>query len=259
MNNTIAASPWLALRRPAPAARVRLFCFPHAGGGATFYRTWQDALPATVEVCPVQPPGRETRLREPGLPRAVALAAAAADGLRPWLDRPFALFGHSMGAVVAFELARELRRRGARHLVHLFVSGRRAPQLPERRGPLYTLSDEQLLAELTHFNGTPPEAFQYPELIQLLLPIFRTDCEVCDTHVLTPEEPFAFGLTAYGGLSDPDATREELEGWREHTSGTFSVRQFPGDHFYHQANRDLVLAALARDLERIVDQLAVSA
>lgn len=244
-------TPWLAYCRPNGAAKLRLFCVPHAGGGASTYRTWPAELPAQVEVCPVQPPGRETRLREPAFRRAEPLALAAATALAPWFDRPFALFGHSMGAVIAFELARALRSQGQPMPVCVIVSGRRAPHLPDRKGPIYDLPQDELLAELAKFGGTPSEALACRELIEFMLPLLRADCEVCDEHVHVPDAPLPCPLIAYGGAADPDVNQEELEGWREHTSGAFVARMFPGDHFYLQAQRSTVLSTLARDLAHV--------
>src|SRR5262245_41626934 len=133
------SDPWLPFRRPSPSARLRLYCFPFAGGGASIFRLWPDALPASVEVCSVQPPGRETRFREAPFARMAPLVAVLADVLLPELERPYALFGHSMGALIAFELAREQRRRRARPPEQLIVSGRGAPHLPARLTPLHNL------------------------------------------------------------------------------------------------------------------------
>jgi medium-chain acyl-[acyl-carrier-protein] hydrolase len=239
---------WLAYREINPRARLRLFCFPYAGGGASSYRGWSAALPADVEVCPVQLPGRESRLREPPFDRLEPLVGALADALRPHLDLPFAFFGHSLGALLSFELARELRRRGAVLPLHLFASGRRAPQVPAREENIHDLPEAEFLVKLRELNGTPEEVLQHSELMRLLVPVLRADFAVNETYVFRPDEPFEMAISAFGGLADQDVTREDLVGWREQTRGAFRLRMLPGDHFFLHGARDLLTEAVARDL-----------
>ncbi|MGH9360354.1 MAG: thioesterase II family protein, partial [Thermoanaerobaculia bacterium] len=233
-----------------PRARFRLFCLPYAGGGASIYRAWRGELPAGVELCPVQLPGRETRLREPPFTRLEPLVAALADAL-PFAALPFAFFGHSMGALVAFELARELRRRGGPEPLHLFLSGRRGPLVPSREEPIYDLPEAQFLERLRQLNGMPEEVLGHGELMALLLPLLRADFALHETWSHRPEEPLAAGISAFGGLADPEVTREDLEGWRGETRGRFHLRSFPGDHFFLHSARALVTAAVARDLAEL--------
>lgn len=233
-----------------------MFCFPYAGGGASIYRGWAAALPADLEVCPVQLPGRESRLRDQPFDRLGPLIEAAADALGPHFGVPFVFFGHSMGAMIAFELARELRRRGRPLPLHLFVAGRRAPQLPAREEPIHDLPDEEFFEELRRLNGTPEEVLQHAELMRLLTPILRADFAVNETYELTPEEPFDFGISAFGGLGDEEVTREDLAAWQAHTRGRFRLRMLPGDHFFLHSARDLILEAAARDLAEIATPAA---
>jgi medium-chain acyl-[acyl-carrier-protein] hydrolase len=228
-----------------------MFCFPYAGGGASIYRGWAGALPSDVEVCPVQLPGRESRLREQPFDRLAPLIAAAADALAPHFGRPFVFFGHSMGAMIGFELARELRRRGRPLPLHLFVAGRRAPQLPAREEPIHDLPDEEFFDKLRELNGTPEEVLQHAELMRLLSPILRADFAVNETYEFTLEEPFDLGISAFGGLGDADITREDLTGWQDHTRGRFRLRMLPGDHFFLHSARDMILEATARDLAEL--------
>lgn len=228
-----------------------MFCFPYAGGGASIYRGWAAALPPDVEVCPVQLPGREGRLREPPFDRLGPLIEAAAEALAPHFGMPFVFFGHSMGAMIGFELARELRRRGGPLPLHLFAAGRRAPQVPSREEPIHDLPDEQFFAELRNLNGTPEEVLQHAELMRLLCPILRADFAVNETYTFAPGEPFDFGISAFGGLGDADITRDDLSGWQAHTRGRFRLRMLPGDHFFLHGARDLILEATARDLAEV--------
>lgn len=228
-----------------------MFCFPYAGGGASVYRGWGASLPNDLEVCPVQIPGRESRLREPAFTNLKVMVPAVADALAPYLDLPFVFFGHSMGAEISFELARELRRRGRPQPLHLFVSGRRAPHLPAREEPIHALPDPEFLAKIRELNGTPEEVLQHEELMKLLLPILRADFSVNETYEYTEEEPLQAGISAFGGIGDKDVLREDVEAWRQHTRGRFRARMFPGDHFFIHGNKDLVLEAVARDLAEI--------
>lgn len=239
---------WLAYREVNPRARLRLFCFPYAGGGASAYRGWAAALPPDVEVCPVQLPGRESRLREPPFNRPEPLVLALVDALQPHLGLPFAFFGHSMGAMLSFELARELRRRGRPLPLHLFVSGRRAPQVPAREEDIHDLPEPEFVAKLRELNGTPEEVLQHAELMRLLIPVLRADFTLNETYVFRPEEPLDLGISAFGGLGDAEVSREDVEGWREHMRGSFRLRMLPGDHFFLHSARELITESVARDL-----------
>jgi medium-chain acyl-[acyl-carrier-protein] hydrolase len=250
-----AVERWFAYREVNPRARLRLFCFPYAGGGASAYRGWAAALPADVEVCPVQLPGRESRLREPAFDRPAPLIVALADALQAHLGLPFAFFGHSMGAMLSFELARELRRRGNPLPLHLFVSGRRAPQVPSREPDIHDLPEAEFLVRLRELNGTPEEVLQHAELMRLLLPVLRSDFAVNETYVFQPEPPLELGISAFGGLEDVEVTREDVTGWSEHGRGFFRLRMFPGDHFFLHSARELLTQSVARDLAEIGDRI----
>lgn len=239
---------WLAIPRPNPAASIRLFCFPYSGAAAAVFYPWADVLPAYVEVCPVQLPGHGTRLAEPLVQRLEPLVAAAMTGLLPYLDKPFAFFGHSMGALVSYELACLLRQQGVQP-IHLFVSGHGAPHLPDRNPPLHALPDAEFVQKLRELNGTPEEVLRHVELLQLLIPVLRADFAVCETYVHQPKPPLDCPISAYSGLGDDYVNREELQGWAKHTAGHFSLRMFPGDHFYLNTARHYLLQALARDLD----------
>jgi medium-chain acyl-[acyl-carrier-protein] hydrolase len=245
-----ARTPWLAYHKPVPQARLRLFCLPFAGGNALTFRHWQSGLHPGIEVCPIQLPGRGGRLREPASTSLPATARALAEALRPYADKPCAFFGHSMGALTAFELARQLRRAGGPEPLHLFVSGSRAPQLPRTDPLTYDLPEPEFVAELRRLNGTPHEVLEHPELMTLMLPLLRADFEAVQTYSYTPEPPLACPLTAFGGLQDRDVQREQLEAWREQTTGAFSVRMFPGDHFFLNSAEPLLLTVIAQELAR---------
>jgi medium-chain acyl-[acyl-carrier-protein] hydrolase len=241
------ADRWLHGRRPNPRAALRLFCFPHSGAGASTYRGWPEALPATVEACPVQLPGRETRMSEPAFRRVSDLVPALADGLRPWLDRPFAFFGHSLGAIVAFELARHLRSLGRPGPARLVVSAHRGPRFPGDTR-IHGLPDDEFEQQLREMGGTPDEVLRNGELKQLLFPILRADFEMSETYQYAPGEPLDCPVSAYGGLQDRHVGRDTLQPWRDETRGVFQLRMFPGGHFFVQERRVDVIHALSRDL-----------
>lgn len=246
-----ATDSWILLRNPNPAATLRLFCFPYAGGGALIYRTWAEGLPGSVEVCPVQLPGRENRLSETPFRRLSTLADAVATSIIKYTDKPFAFFGHSMGAKLAFEVARRLRREGNCQPVHLFVSGSSAPHLPETGRPLHELPKELFIEELRRLNGTPKEVLDHPELMDLVIPMLRADFEMVQTYTYTEEVPLGCPITAFGGLEDVEVPRTELAAWSEHTRAAFTVRMFPGDHFFLNRKTSPLLPTLARELQEI--------
>jgi medium-chain acyl-[acyl-carrier-protein] hydrolase len=245
-------NPWLAYRQRSRSPRLRLFCFPHAGGGGSAYRGWAEKLSAEVDLCPVQFPGRETRLQEAPFRRMAPLVEAASESLLPYFDRPFCLFGHSMGALVAFALARHLRARYALAPARLFVSAHAAPHLPDPYVLRSDLSEEDFLEAVVQLEGTPKEVFDHPELLELMLPLLRADCEICDTYQYSDEPPFGFPISVYGGSDDIEVSRDALEAWREQTRSTCDVRIFPGSHFYLQTAQQQVLQALSEDLEPLL-------
>jgi len=231
--------------RPRHAAAVRLFCFPYAGGGAAIYRAWPDGLPSTIEVCAVALPGRGGRLGEAPFRDLSALVETLSDALLPGLDRPFAFFGHSMGALVAFELARLLRRQHRPNPAHLFVSGRAAPQLRRASSTIHHLPREGFLEGLRLLNGTPPEVLGNAELLDVALPALHADFTACAEYVYAPDAPLACPISAFGGEEDPEVAEEDVGEWRDQTVRAFSMRIFSGDHFFLRSAEREVLAAVA--------------
>jgi medium-chain acyl-[acyl-carrier-protein] hydrolase len=243
-----AASSWFRTNDAWSRDELRLFCFPYAGGGAVIYRNWAEHLPAGVRVVPVELPGRGARLREPSFVHVTPLCDALAEAMLPVLDIPFALFGHSMGALIVFELARHLRRLHNREPEKLFVSGRRAPQLA-RTGPItYNLPKDELLQEIHRMNGTPKELLEHEELMELMLPLLSADLQLTQTYEYADDAPLRCPITVFGGLQDTEVSRELLLPWREQTSSDFELRMMPGDHFFLRSSQTLLLDSLAREL-----------
>ena len=218
--------------RRNPDARLRLFCFPYAGGAASVFRPWAEQAPQEIEVAAIQLPGRENRWREPARTSLRELIDPLRDSILPHLSIPFAFFGHSLGALVAFELARLLRRQNDPRPIHLFVSGRRAPQLPPPRPPVHGLPDAELVDFLRRLNGIPADILRNEEVMTLFLPVIRADLAVNETYSYTVEETLECPIWAFGGLEDSEVNRETLEAWDAQTAASSSVRMFPGDHFF---------------------------
>jgi medium-chain acyl-[acyl-carrier-protein] hydrolase len=229
-------------------ARLRLFCFPYAGGGASIFRTWSSALMPEIEVCPIQLPGRENRLLEPPFTQLSPLVQTLAGVLQPCLDLPFAFFGHSLGALISFELARQLRRQHAALPRHLFVSAHAAPQRSHVAQPVQTLSDAEFLMDLRSFNGTPEAVLQNTELMEVLLPMLRADFEMDKAYTYSPEEPLPCPITAFGGSQDSLVSHDDLEAWRSQTSRHFTLHMFPGDHFFLRSGRVPLLQIIGKNL-----------
>lgn len=248
--NSSNSNPWIQYLEPKPRARLRLFCFPYAGGGASLFRLFGHYLPEEIEVCPVQLPGREARLGEPAFTRVEPLIVALLKALDPYLDLPYAFFGHSMGALISFELAHALRQHPSLGPVRLCVSGHRAPHLAEQRAATFHLPDQQFIEMLQQLQGTPEKVMTHPELRQLFLPLLRADFELCETYQWRPQAPLTCAISAYGGLADGEAPRESILAWKELTSATFNARFFPGGHFYFLREQQALLFALTQDLLR---------
>ena len=246
------ASQWVVRAKANAEARLRLFCFPHAGGSAFTFRNWSDFLPKRVEICAVQLPGRGSRIHEPPLTKISALVPILARAIIGYEDIPMVFFGHSMGAIIAFELARYLRKARNVNLVHLFVSGRRAPQIPLDEPMTHNLPEPEFLETLRTLNGTPKEVFENPELLELMIPVLRADFAVCQTYDYAHEPPLDCPITAFGGLRDSEVTREQLEAWRRQTAASFSLRMLPGDHFFINSAQPLLLELMSRDLARFI-------
>jgi surfactin synthase thioesterase subunit len=231
---------------------VQLLCFPHAGGGASAFRGWRTAFPARIELCPIQYPGRENRWRESGPPDLSSLITALADDLAALWQEPFAFLGHSFGALVAFELARVLVRRGCAPPLRLFLSAARAPQLPPKP-PIHALPEQDLVAKLREFDGMPDEVLNNRELMRLALPIIRADLRLLETYPAAAGSPIPVPISVFGGLKDWTAPVGDLLAWSVWTSKAFRSRFIKGGHFFLFPSVATVAGFVVDDLAASVD------
>jgi medium-chain acyl-[acyl-carrier-protein] hydrolase len=251
-------SPWLQRLSTRPGT-FRLFCFPHAGGAAGVYRLWPAALPESIEVFAAQLPGRANRFHEAPAVGIAQIVDELVRALRPLLTMPFALFGHSMGALVAVQVARALADAGGPIPSHLVVSGRRAPHVPDIETPLTSLPDGQFVAEIDRrYGGIPAEVLGDADVLSLLLPSLRADIAALEAFRPTTLPSMPFPITVFGGSDDRLVPREHLESWRGLTSRSFRVRAFPGGHFYLDRQRAAVLADLSATLAPMLRTVSYS-
>ena len=232
-------SPWIAYAQPNETAVLRLFCLPHAGGGASGYREWVAGLAPEMEVLPVQLPGRETRFLERPFDSIESLLDALMVALQPYLNKPFAFFGHSLGALIAFELTRQLQRDDV-FPEHLFVSSYGAPHLPVKLPPMHHLADDQFVMALQELDTVPAAVLENEELLELLLPMLRADFAVYEGYQFQEAESLNCPITMLGGESDPLVSPEMLAAWATHSMQLSKMQLFPGDHFYLQAQQTAI-------------------
>ncbi|WP_084265131.1 thioesterase II family protein [Actinomadura macra] len=238
---------WFRCAEARPWASMRLFCLPHAGGSAVAYRTWAKEISPAVEVHAVQYPGRADRLADPLVPDASRLAGLIAGAMAPLMDRPTALFGHSMGAVLAYEVARLLQERGNAP-VHLFASGARPPH---DRGDdrVAAADDDTLVAEMIKLGGTDAEVLQDPELRELVLPYVRNDFGLVEDYVHRAGTRLAVPITTIIGDVDPHVTEAQAKKWADLTDGPFALKVLEGDHFYLTERQRQVIDEIQLALE----------
>jgi surfactin synthase thioesterase subunit len=241
------ANSLLPYGSPNRQDKVRLFCIPHAGAGASAYLKWSTG--SGIGLYPVQLPGRESRYREPLFTSLNSLADAMVVELRPYLDAPFALFGHSMGALLCYEFARRLEGLGI-HPLQIFVSGRRAPHLPQNGMPLHLLPDDLLLEELRSLSGIPEQILFNADWERVLLPIVRADAALDETYIWQKSPPLNSSISAFGGAQDRFVHIEQIHAWGMHTTARFSLRVLPGGHFFVRSSYLTVLDIIERELAR---------
>jgi len=246
--NWLTASPWLSFPKPNPGAEVRLFCLPYAGAGSNVFYKWPRVLAPTIEVCLVHLPGRDHRLKERPYTSMPQLVEALGRQLLPYIDKRSAFFGHSLGGLVSFELARYLRNAYGWQPDQIFVSGCSAPQVTPRFSPIHSLPMPQFLLELERLGGRldPPSAND--QAVSLMLPTLRADLALRANYAYASEASLDCAIKAYGGMEDRHVKYQQLDLWRRETTGPFSLHIFAGGHFFINTAEALVLADLSETL-----------
>lgn len=248
MPDSTSADPGKWLRGPIAAPGLPVFCFPHAGGGASAFRTWQHVPTERLRILAVKLPGREDRLAEPAIRAIDELADPLAGVVEQMARRPYAFFGHSMGALVAFEVIRKLRERSNNGPVHLFVASCQAPDaMPPTH--LHDLPKAQFVPAVRSFGGMRGEVLREPALMQLLEPTLRADLALCELYQYRPQPPLACGITVFGGARDTRVTRSSLTGWRRQTAGSFELHIFSEGHFYLESRREQLVGVITDRLK----------
>ena len=243
------SSRWLVRFSAADEPRLRLVCFAYAGASATAYRPWAPLLPPGVELWAVELPGRARRIAEPPVPDLAALAEPLTRAVRDEVTAPFVLFGHSMGAQLAFEVCRRLAGGGATLPAHLVVSARRAPQLAANVAPIAGLTDDEFVRTMVErYDGIPAPVLRERELLALLLPALRADLLALERYRFAPGPPLPVPITAVAGRRDRIAPAEDLRGWQEHTSGPFALHSIDDGHFFLNTSRPALVELLAREV-----------
>ncbi len=252
-------NPWFHIKKPAPNATMRLFCFPYAGGSAQVFQNWHQSLPQEIEVIGVQYPGRNSRFADPLIGCCNEMVKAIMPNILPALDKPFVFFGHSNGGLVSFELARALQQRGVTTQQHHFMSAKRAIHLPEMKAPVHALPHDEFIAELETLGGTPPEVLNNRELMELFLPVLRNDFSISETFTYQGSHKLNCSATMLYGEQDKEVPEADVLKWQEIVAKPTDSRKFSGGHFFIHQQTDEVLSFLNDKLSGILNQLAIKA
>ena len=234
MNNTNISSPWIKIFQPCPQPKLRLFCFHPSAAGATLFRFWGKYLPSNIELCAIQLPGRETRIKDSLITKWDDLLPSLIQALSPFIEEyPFVFFGHSLGALISFEVVCKLRREKLPIPEYLFVCGRRPPHIPidnlRHQAP-----NDILISTLREYGGTPEAVLQNQELMELFLPVLRADFTLNEKYIYFPEAPLEFPIVAFRGTNDMEVNLQKLSQWEQYTISNFTLHEFPGGHMFFQ-------------------------
>ncbi|MDP7034005.1 MAG: alpha/beta fold hydrolase [Planctomycetota bacterium] len=242
---------WVFRKSKRPKVSLRLLGIPYAGGGSAVFQDWHDAFDSRIEFGAVLLPGRERRWKEPARKSVRSLANSLATALEPSLSVPLALYGHSMGALIAFELARELGRRGFSQPVHVFLGARCSPEHKSQDSPIHRLPRDEFVAALTErYDSIPEEIRNEPEILDVFLPSLRADITLNETYVCDPAPPLFGAITALIGSDDLWTSKATCEKWSLQTAGSFRLLTLPGGHFFLREHPSLLFEEIGRDLSR---------
>jgi len=243
------SNKWFVCPKLNPKAEMRLFLFPYAGGSPAVFWKWAAEFPDFIETWIAYYPGRGSRFSEPPIKRIDVLVKNLSQAIHPYLEKPFAFFGHSLGGLVAFELASHLHQNHLLQPNTLLISGCRAPHLPAPYSFIHSLPDAEFLKALQDFNGTPDEILNHPELMELLLPTLRTDFEIFEGYQFnSSRHSLGCPVVVFGGLEDRQLSQEHLQGWAIHTTADFKIKYFPGDHFFINTAKKAVIDSIIDEL-----------
>jgi len=232
MNSTITPYPWIKIFQPISQPTLRLFCFHPAAAGASLFRLWGKYLPSNIEVCAIQLPGRETRIKEPLITKWDDLLPPLIQALKPLIiEYPFVFFGHSLGALISFEVVRKLRKEKLSIPQYIFVSGRRPPHIPIDN-LRHQASNPILISTLREYGGTTEAVLQNQELMKLFLPVLRADFTLNEKYMYFLEAPLESPIIAFRGRNDAEFSLQQLYEWEQHTISNFALHDFPGGHMY---------------------------
>jgi medium-chain acyl-[acyl-carrier-protein] hydrolase len=231
---------------------VRVFCFPYAGGGASIFAHWSEHLPEEIEINAIQLPGHETRVGDAPHTELSSLLDEVVRAVYPYFSKPFALFGHSMGALISFELARRIRREFAIQPAWLFLSGLRALQIPNPDQPLHSLNRVDFLQQLQSRYGMPANLVQHSELLDLFMPLLQANFQMCETYVYHPEPPFDCPISAFGGREDQRISPLDLAPWQAHTTKPLRLRILEGNHYFFEHFWSEIVSFVSRDLSECI-------
>jgi medium-chain acyl-[acyl-carrier-protein] hydrolase len=249
MRNNSESNSWFICYKPNPMARLRLFCFPYAGGGASTFYPWVNELPSDVEIIGIQMPGQESRFKERPMDSVRLVVETLAYAIYSKLNKPFAFFGHSLGAFISFDLTRQLSKQFGLKPVHFFVSGIRAPQIPNSKSSIHHLPQGIFLKELNRrYGGITEEIFEDPDLVQELLPGLRASFKMYESYKYVNGDPLDCPITAFGGVQDDTASQEDIEAWRQQTKCAFTLHMIPGNHFFIHLERQHFLRTLSNEV-----------
>jgi medium-chain acyl-[acyl-carrier-protein] hydrolase len=232
---------WYVEYKKNSNASVRLFCFHHSGGGASTYYPWVEHISPHIELISIQLPGRENRFTEPLTNNLQDIICNLTEEFHPYTDKPFFVFGHSLGALISFEFIQVIHKLYSIFPMHMIVSAARAPHLPFRMKHLSQLEDKELKEKLIIYNGIDERILHNDELLRLFLPIIKNDFSISENYHSKDSKPFPFDILALSGAQDPTVTQEEIIGWKEHTTGKFEYLSFQGGHFYIRNHQKSIL------------------